>query len=139
MQIKNLLVKSRCLKVAFLIFLLYTVIFNRPLVGSEWILKAIDGKLAVSDPDGPEPSIRFLPFIYDGYTGCNRYELGLFVRFGQFVKLGNTGITERGCAEEVMEQETQMRRALVDAKRYYHLGDILYLITSDGTILEFER
>lgn len=137
---KDLLTQNRCLKAMLLILLLYAVVFNRPLVGSEWILKAIDGKPAISDPaDDREPSIRFLPFIYDGYTGCNKYELGLFLRFGQFIKLGNSGVTERGCAEEVMEQENQMRHALVNVKRYYRRGNILYLLTGDGTILEFER
>ena len=136
---KTLFTKKRCLLATVLMLLLYAFVFNRPLVGSEWVLKAIDGQRAVFDPDGPEPSIRFLPFIYDGYTGCNQYELGLFLRFGQFIKLGNTGITERGCANEFMEQESQMRQALVNVKRYHHLGDVLYLISSDGTILKFER
>lgn len=136
---KGILPKNRWLQITLLIVLLYAFLLNYPLVGSEWILKTIDGHSAVFDPDGPEPSIRFLPFIYDGYTGCNQYELGLFLRFGQFIKLGNTGITERGCANEVMEQESQMRQALVNVKRYHHLGDVLYLISSDGTILKFER
>ena len=118
--------------------LLYAFVFNPPLIGAQWTLTTIDGTPAVSAPD-VEPKIRFLPFTYAGNTGCNEYWRGLFLRFGQFIKLGNAGIHEIGCAAEVMEQERQMRQALVNVRRYYRSNNALYLITADGTVLKFAR
>ena len=107
---------------------------NKPLIGTNWVLKTIEGKQI---PDVEEkPTILFNDVgQFNGSTGCNRF-FGNFTYSKKAIKIDPTGATKKMCSD--MDLEKQIFQTLnKEINRYIINKDTLLLLSHKNELFCF--
>lgn len=107
---------------------------NKPLIGTNWVLKTIEGKLI------PETETKVNIVFnnvgqFNGSTGCNRF-FGNFTFSKKSIKIDPTGATKKMCSN--MDLEKIFFQTLnKDMNRYVINKDTLLLLSNKNELFRF--
>lgn len=105
---------------------------ENPLVGSDWMLVALDGSPVAADS---KASLTFASQTsVNGNGGCNNFVGGVTLA-GDSLAFGNLASTRMACMGEAMTLETRYFEALSQVTSYQQEGDRLLLMGASGSVL----
>jgi heat shock protein HslJ len=106
----------------------------------EWRLVELEGRPALTHPDGRAPHLRFDPAEAraGGNTGCNSFGGRYTLEDGR-IRFGELIMTRAACADSALnEQERRFTAALEAADRVEVDGGMLSLLRGDTVLARFE-
>jgi heat shock protein HslJ len=113
---------------------------REPVLAGEWRLVELEGRRALTHPDGRAPHLRFDPAESraGGNTGCNSFG-GSYTLEGGRIRFGELVMTRAACADPALnEQERRFTAALGAADRVQVDGGMLSLLGGGAVLARFE-